>query len=138
MENVMVDTNVLFSGLFFKGKPHRVLEIIRKKHLLILSQDIVEEMHELINTEFPNKRFVFDSFVFLTKHKFIHKIKQKYFKEAKDLIRDEKDIPILAAVLMTKPDWFVTGDPDFHTSRIKERINVVTPHEFLKKIRKDS
>ena len=42
----------------------------------------------------------------------------KYFERAK-VIRDEKDIPILAAAMASKVDYLITGDPYFHTEESK-------------------
>ena len=44
-------------------------------------------------------------------------------------------IPILAAVLYSKPDYFLTGDAHFFTGKIKSIIPVMTAKEFLSKIR---
>jgi predicted nucleic acid-binding protein len=47
------------------------------------------------------------------------------------LIRDPKDIPILAAAVSAKPDLFVTDDKDFHTPEVKKLIPVYTATQAL-------
>ncbi len=58
-------------------------------------------------------------------------------KEAEKLITHKKDIPILAAVLYAKPDYFLTGDGHFDEDRIKDNISVMSAKEFLTFIRKE-
>ena len=56
-------------------------------------------------------------------------------KEAEFLVKHKKDIPILAAVLYAKPDYFLTGDAHFFTDHIKNIVNVMTVRDFLAKIK---
>jgi len=56
-------------------------------------------------------------------------------KEAGLLIRHKKDIPILAAVLFIKPDYFLTGDAHFFTDSIKSIVQVMTAKDFLARIK---
>jgi predicted nucleic acid-binding protein len=58
--------------------------------------------------------------------KYSHKL-----QEAEFLIKHKKDIPILAAVLYVKPDYFLTGDSHFFTDNIKSIVNVITVRDFL-------
>ena len=62
-------------------------------------------------------------------------VKEKYYKRnigrAKKLIRKEKDSKILAAVLAINPDYFVTGDKDFHNFKIKQLVPVRYTKEVL-------
>jgi predicted nucleic acid-binding protein len=60
----------------------------------------------------------------------IHKL-----KEAESLIRHKKDVPILAAVLYTKPDYFLTGDAHFFTDSIKNMVQVITTRDLLAKVK---
>lgn len=56
---------------------------------------------------------------------------------ATGLIKDRKDAPILACALAVKPDYFVTGDKDFLTKEIRERVNTLTPGEFLRRLKEE-
>ena len=67
--------------------------------------------------------------VVIPRTKYSHKL-----KEAEFLIKHKKDIPILAAVLYVKPDYFLTGDAHFFTDNIKSIVNVITAGDFLAKI----
>lgn len=57
--------------------------------------------------------------------------------DAKILIPNKvNDQKVLAAVLASKPDYFITGDEDFHTKEIKSRIKVMRTREFLDMVKK--
>ena len=133
----MVDSNVLFSGLLLKGKPFKILELIRKRRLkLIIPIDQLNEIYEVFVKEVSDKTSVLDSFLLLIKPRIImDKEYSRFIMEASELIEDRKDVPILACALAVKPAYFITGDKDFHTEKIKERIKVVTPSDFLNEIK---
>jgi len=133
----MVDSNILFSGLLFKGKPFKVLESIRKRRLkLVIPIDQLNEIYEVFVKEVSNKTSLLDSFLLLIKPRVIMDEEySRFIREASRLIDDRKDIPILACALAIKPTYFVTGDKDFHKEKIKGKIRVVTPSEFLIEIK---
>ena len=58
----------------------------------------------------------------------------KILEMAGRLINHQKDIPILAAVLAAKPDFFITGDSHFFTARVKSVVTVKNSKEFLSTI----
>jgi len=117
----MVDSNVLFSGLLFKGKPSKVLELIRKRRLkLIIPIDQLNEIYEVFAKEVSDKTSLLDSFLLLIKPRIImDKEYSRFIREASGLIEDRKDIPILACALAVKPTYFITGDKDFHVKKSK-------------------
>jgi len=54
---VVIDTNVLISGIFWSGLPHQILQQWRDKKIeLVVSLDIIEEYYRVaksISTKFP-------------------------------------------------------------------------------------
>jgi predicted nucleic acid-binding protein len=55
-------------------------------------------------------------------------------KDAEKLISHKKDIPILAAVLFAKPDYFLTGDVHFFADKVRKVVTVMTAKDFLDKV----
>ena len=46
---VVIDTNILISGIFWKGKPYKILELWMKNEFdLIITQEILTEYIEVI------------------------------------------------------------------------------------------
>lgn len=54
--------------------------------------------------------------------------------ESRKLLKGPNDQKVLAAVLQSKPSYFVTGNSDFFTRKIKSFVNVKTTREVLKEL----
>lgn len=109
---VFLDTNVLVSGMVFAGNERKLLEaIIDGKLELVLSGDVVEETNEVLRRKFPRQVVLFPLFLRLVKHEEISKRAYKSSeKRYAGLIGDKADAPILAAAVVSKADYLVTGD----------------------------
>jgi predicted nucleic acid-binding protein len=137
---VFVDTNVLLSGIFFEGNESSILDLVELN--LLTSEDVVNELRKVVRKKLKYlKERTFEialaetekaltDIVVIPRTKYSHKI-----KEAGMLIKHKKDIPILAAVLYVKPDYFLTGDTHFFTENIKSIVNVITARDFLAKMK---
>jgi putative PIN family toxin of toxin-antitoxin system len=138
MPDVMVDSNVIYSGLVFKGKPAQVLKVILdRKMLLIIPKDQFEELYILFKRKSPDSLYLLKAYVSLQRVKVVSAEKYlRRIKTALKLTRDRKDAPYLACALLIKPKYLVTGDKDFQTENIKRKLNVLTPGEFLAIINK--
>jgi predicted nucleic acid-binding protein len=137
---VFLDTNVLLSGIFFEGNESVILDSIGLE--LITSEDAVIELQRVLKKKLKYLRErtfeiavtetekALTDITVIPRKKYSHKIKEAGF-----LIKHKKDIPILAAVLYVKPDYFVTGDAHFFTDDIKSIVNVITARDLLAKIK---
>ena len=137
---VFVDTNILLSGIFFWGNESSILDLIEVD--LITSEDAVVELRKVVKKKLKYlKERTFEialaetekalaDVVIIPRNKYSHKL-----KEAEFLIKHKKDIPILAAVLYVKPDYFLTGDAHFFADNIKSIVNVITAGDFLARIK---
>ena len=137
---VFVDTNILLSGIFFEGNESSILDMVELD--LITCEDAVVELQRVVRKKLKYlKERTFEialaetekaltDIAIIPRTKYSNKI-----KEAEFLIKHKKDIPILAAVLFVKPDYFLTGDAHFFNDNIKSIANVVTAKDFLAKIK---
>lgn len=137
---VVVDTNVLISGLFgIKDSPSsQILKAIRsQKIILVTSPVILEEVSDVINRE---------KVVRLTKMSpgertdFIDKlIERSDVTPGKQLAaqvgRDIKDDKFLACAFEANANYIVTGDEDLLVQKEFKGIKIVTPREFLKPLK---
>lgn len=137
---VFVDTNVLLSGIFFDGNESRILDLVELD--LVTSEDVVDELRRVIRKKLKYLQertyeiALAETDKALTDISIILRAKYKHkFKNAESLITHKKDIPILAAVLYVKPDYFLTGDTHFFINKIKSIVNVSTTKDFLAKIK---
>jgi putative PIN family toxin of toxin-antitoxin system len=134
MKKIMVDSNIIFSGLLYSGKPSEVLGLLRGRGFrLLLPADELDEIRTVFRRKVSYKEYLLEDFLKMTKAKIIPAKKYRgLIPTAAELIEDKKDAPILACALAVKPDYFITGDRDFLTRGIREKINALSPSEFLR------
>ncbi|MBI5226161.1 putative toxin-antitoxin system toxin component, PIN family [Candidatus Micrarchaeota archaeon] len=137
---VMLDTNVILSGLFFRGNERALLErIFRNEINGIVSETTLHECQTVIERKFdqdPNKPESLRLLALLGASVEIVKDSQAQSKLdfAKSAIRHANDAPILAAALWAEPDYFITGDNDFFKLLKSVPLKIVTTTEFLKEM----
>lgn len=134
---VVVDTNVLISGLFgIKDSPSAsVLNAIRsQKIILVTSPAILEEIVEVISRDKFIKRTKMspkDRMDFIDK--LIERSDVTAGAQLSQLVsRDAKDDKFLACAVEAKADYIVTGDGDLLDLEKYDGIKIVTPRELLK------
>ena len=133
---VLLDSNVIFSGLYSsQGAPGTILEhFIRGKISVVISQQVLEEVIRTIKEKVPTA---------------IPALKRLLLNVPPEIVADPEteeiehwtkklsigDAAILAAVIATKPNYFVTGDNHFienpDLAKVAE-LKIVTPAQFLK------
>lgn len=130
---IMVDTNILFS--FLRSPNSKIAKIIRyilRNHYLLLSDYIVNELKEKVNEKMPDKKDILDSFL---KHMNIEILHQNAdISEYADVVlRDIKDLPILATALKNEADALLTGDYDFLHMKGKNDfpVMILSVDEFI-------
>ncbi len=137
---VFIDTNILLSGIFFEGNESLILDLVELD--LVTSEDVIDELKRVVRKKLKylkertfeialaeTEKAISDILV-IPRTKYNHKL-----KDAEILIKHKKDIPILAAVLYSNPDYFLTGDSHFFTDEIKNIVCVMTARAFLKIIK---
>ena len=110
---VLLDTNILISGLVFSGgNEYRILRLAEDGEItLVLPEFVLQEAERVLAVRFAGYEGLLD--VFLSK---LNYILVRWGELAQMLprhvgrVRDEKDVPVLAAVIASGPDFAVTGD----------------------------
>jgi predicted nucleic acid-binding protein len=135
MKTVFVDTNVLVSGVFFYGPEATLLDTrslllvtaevcereleevaVRKSDAFGVSEDGAREMvgGAVVDIDVvPNEKY------------------EEMYDDAVEVVGEGNDAEVLAAALMIEPDYFVTGDEDFHVDDVEGRVNVVETRKVL-------
>ncbi|MCI9427364.1 MAG: putative toxin-antitoxin system toxin component, PIN family [Eubacterium sp.] len=128
---IMIDTNILISLLVFSSKKmNQMMEHIFKRHQLVLSSYIVEELKDVVKRKFPDKIRIVDTL--LTKMEYEYIYTPDILDETLFEIRDLKDYPILYTAILDNVDVLVTGDGDFNDVKV-EKPEILKPSEFLEK-----
>ena len=137
---VVLDTNVLVSGTFWRGASSKILEMADKRLLeMVLSKELIEEYYQVISRE-----EIMDKIE--DKNLILNKSVSKLIKDAiivepleKLNIVDEDmdDNRILECAVEGSAEFVITRDN--HLLKLKEfrEIKIITPDEFLRIYLKD-
>ena len=130
---VVVDTNVVISGVFFGGMPSRVLEAWRDGEFdLVVSPEVLEEYRrvgEELTARFPGVSLA--PFLALL-------VMNAEIVEAPGLSdqvsRDRDDEKFIACALAANCQTIISGDKDLLEVTGYQGLKVVAPREFLESV----
>ena len=127
---VVVDTNVLISGVFFGGMPSRVLEAWRDGRIdLVVSPDILEE-YRRVGEELA-ERFTGVSLAPLLALLVMTAEIIETPGLPEQVSRDPEDDKIIACALAGDCKCIVSGDKDLLEVSGYQGVKIVAPREFL-------
>ncbi|MGZ8216613.1 putative toxin-antitoxin system toxin component, PIN family [Methylomagnum sp.] len=134
---LLIDTNVLLSGILWKGAPHHLLAKIRDgEATLITCADLIEELAEVI------ARPTFSAILTrsnLTAENIVHDINLLAeivvpIPLANPACRDPDDDIVLATALTGQVDLIVSGDADLLDLRQFQLIPIVGAAEAIHRL----
>jgi len=130
--NVISDTNVFMSGVFFSGPPYQILNAWRDgKIQLVISQEILKEywrVGEVIDEQFPS----IDLKQFLD----LVTIEAELYQTQdlpKPVCTDPDDDKFLACAIASGSRIIVSGDKHLLKVSGYQGIEILKPHEFIKR-----
>jgi putative PIN family toxin of toxin-antitoxin system len=131
----VVDTNILVSGLLWRGNPSRILDAILDNRVeLCLTEELLAELRDVLRRPRLAKQVAergLDaewSCSFLRERCLIY-IPAGLFEVPE--LRDRKDLPVLAAARAGAVDLIVTGDKDLLTLKSFAGMPIVDAAEAL-------
>lgn len=128
----MLDTNIFISMIFFPSAQTRELaKRLTDIHQIVVCDYVIEEMRLVTDRKFPAKRKFLDRFFMELPFELVYTPKTLDLSEFPEM-RDVKDAPILATMIMEGIDVFVTGDKDFLVLDV-DMPEIVTMAEFLER-----
>ena len=135
---VTLDTNILVSGTFWTGDSFRILDKIdRGKIKSITSRGIITEYYKTINSDeiigkIKNKELLF----FRITEKVIKKSKIVEPKTKINIIKDDPgDNKVLECAKAGNVDYLISNDKHMLKLKKFENISILTPADFLKKLK---
>ena len=128
---IIVDTNVLVSGIFFSGPPYIILDAWRRNKVqFIISPDIFDEYtrvsHDL-QKQFPAVNI--DQFLELI---LLHSDMCFPAQLSKPVTQDPRDDMFIACALKSGTKIIISGDKHLLNVSGYKNIKVVNPSQFLK------
>lgn len=130
---IILDTNVLVSGLFFPGIPLKILKSIKQgKYRIIVSQEIVDEYKRTIDKLAARFANVIDANAQLELIILSSDICQPQ-KLIEPVCADPDDDKFIACAIASKTKIVVSGDKELLNVSGYKGIEVLTPRQFTDK-----
>ncbi|MDE1921751.1 MAG: putative toxin-antitoxin system toxin component, PIN family [Candidatus Omnitrophica bacterium] len=126
---ILVDTNILVSGLVAKGACFEILEDLVYTHTPLYTSHIIKECEDVLFNKLQ--------FSPPTVNVLLAVIKNHYHKglsatKAVNVCRDPEDNQVLADAQLNKVDFILTGDKDLLSLGTFEGIPIISPGEYWK------
>ena len=128
---ILIDTNILISGLFFQGLPKMLLnEIDFEKFKVCVNEEIISEYKEQIYKKILNPKYTLNEGLF---EKFFERLQKFERKSDLKICRDPKDDKFINCAIDVKAIYIVSGNNDLLTIKNFEGIEIVTARDFYNK-----
>ena len=128
---IVVDTNVVISGTFFKGNPRRVLEAIIKSEVdAYATTDIVDEYQGVVRRIIERGVGTFDGSGFI---RFIADLNLIESLAEVSVCRDPDDNKFISCAIDADALYIVSGDKDLLDLKEYEGIQMITAADFVEK-----
>jgi len=131
MTVALYDTNVLISGIFWRGSPRQVIHLARQGQVQVVTcQALLDELRGVLVRE--DKPFHLSeeeaNRVINDVVTYVHLVEPT---RQITVCHDPDDNLVLACALAGQAEYIVTGDPDLLTLEEFEGMKIVTVREFL-------
>jgi putative PIN family toxin of toxin-antitoxin system len=135
---LVLDTNVVMSGLLWRGKPYQLLQAIRRQHpgLQIYSSPVLlEELTEVISRPaFIKQLALIGKTAPEVLADYLEVVELVEPLEVPAIVRDPDDDHVLACATTAQADLIVSGDKDLLDLHQYQGIPILTPAEALQRI----
>lgn len=131
MIKTVLDTNIIFSAIFWKGNPYKAVKaLIRKEYQHITSREILDELIKILREVEWEERSINRWERLILRNSILIKpnISLNVIKE------DTEDNKFIECAVSGKADYLITGDK--HLLKIKkyQKVEIIKVKEFLELI----
>lgn len=124
----VLDTNVIVSGVIYKGKPRRVLELAFEENIKAFTSPIL--LAELVET-LTKKFSLTPEQIALTEKEIKDVFRIVYPTKTLHIQKDQDDNRVLEAGVEGNCNYIVTGDKELLGLRVFKGIKILTAAQFL-------
>jgi putative PIN family toxin of toxin-antitoxin system len=142
--NIVADTNVLLSGVLWKGPSFEALKAILESYTLVQSQSTLEEFGKVIRREKFTRILqrrglsvdpIVEALILQSKIYTVTKISKSMAKKVK--IRDADDLIFVELAIESNAKFIVSGDKHLLDLQKVEHIDILSVNELLKYLREN-
>lgn len=136
---VVLDTNVYVSAaILSRGLPFEILEAWRRREfVLVTSEPIIEEIERVLHYPRIRDRYAVsqEDVARLIASLWSDALVVPGAVELRGVSRDSTDDKFLACAMEALADCVVTGDPDLLVLKRYRGVDILSPREFLQRLR---
>ncbi len=134
----VIDTNVLLSGLLWRGAPHELLNHVRSGELtLISSSALLFELADVLNrakfVAILNRTNTSRGRTLEEIHRLTEVIEPPLLPQP--VCRDTDADAVLAVAIAGQADFIISGDDDLLSLKFYQNIPIITPAEAVQRIK---
>lgn len=128
---ILIDTNILLSGLYFHGLPKKLLsELDLEKFKICVNEEIIAEYKDKIDNKFSKSKYKLDRDL---REKIFGSFKSFEIVSNLQICRDPDDDKFINCAIDAKAIYIVSGDNDLLTIKNFAGIEIVTARDFYDK-----
>ena len=128
---IVIDTNVLVSGVFFGGFPRKILSsVVSQKITACATAEIINEYEEIVQEMIDRKQGHIDRTILVPLIKAMEIIEPISHVE---ICRDPDDNKFLGCAKDSQALYIVSGDKDLLVIEEYENIQIMTAKDFYEK-----
>ena len=127
---ILIDTNILISGLFYGGLPERLLFELDEEFKICVNEKIMSEYYAQIRKKVLQSKKVLNEKL---SEKFFRSLQSFEIESDLKICRDPKDDKFINCAIDAKAIYIVSGDNDLLTIKNFAGIEIVTAREFYEK-----
>ncbi len=132
---IVIDTNVLISGVFFGGFPRKILSsVVGQKITACATTEIINEYEEIVQEMIDRKQGHIDKSILSPLIKVMEIIEPITHIE---ICRDPDDNKFLECAKDSHALYIVSGDKDLLVIKEYENVQIVTAKDFYEKYMSD-
>ncbi len=139
MVRVVLDTNVLVSGVIASGYSARILDATREEEIkIVTSVHLLEEFSDVISRRRIVRKYpgVAENADILVDFLRAYGELVEGIPEKEQVSFDRDDDYVLACAVDGKADYIVSGDPHLLDVGMYKGIPILSPHEFTERVLK--
>ena len=133
---IVIDTNVVASGIFFGGRPRELLEkLLLHEFEAYISKEILEEYQETIDylrDQYPTQK------VSVPLTQITAACKMIATSTKIEICRDPDDDKFIECAVDSKSLYIVSGDKDLLSIGNYENVEIITVAEFFGRLKKET
>ena len=128
---IFLDTNVIVSAVATRGLCADVLREVLLRHQLIISTALIDELKRVLKRKIGVPENFINEIVELVQQDAYH----VHDSELPDItIADKDDSVLLGSAVQAQADLFVTGDRELLELKSVEKMEIVSPRDFWKRL----